>query len=56
MIVILVSKAFAVAFLFVHSAFLHAPTAMWAAGAGDGAMLIALSGALARQSRIRAAG
>jgi hypothetical protein len=44
--VILVSKAFAVLFLFVHAAFLGAPRIIWAAGAGDLAMLLALVAAL----------
>lgn len=47
--VILMSKAFAVPFLFVHAAFLSATPSIWAAGAGDAAMLVALSAALWRQ-------
>ncbi|OGG45202.1 MAG: hypothetical protein A3F84_07485 [Candidatus Handelsmanbacteria bacterium RIFCSPLOWO2_12_FULL_64_10] len=44
--VILISKAFAVVFLFAHAAFLSAPPSIWAAAAGDTAMLVALSAAL----------
>lgn len=44
--VILISKAFAVVFLFAHAAFLSAPSSIWAAAAGDMAMLAALSAAL----------
>lgn len=36
---IVVSKAFAVAFLVVHAAFLGAPALIWAAAAGDASML-----------------
>lgn len=50
--VILFSKALAVVFLFVHGLFFSAPPAIWAAGAGDGAMLIALSAALWRRRRL----
>jgi hypothetical protein len=49
---IIVSKAFAVAFLFVHVALLSAPPLIWAAGAGDAAMLIAVSVMLARHKRL----
>ncbi len=44
--VILLSKAFAVLFLFVHAGFLGAPRIIWAAGAGDLAMLLAMVAAL----------
>ncbi len=44
--VILVSKAFAVLFLFVQAGFLGAPRIIWAAGAGDLAMLLALVAAV----------
>ncbi len=44
--VILVSKAFAVLFLFAQAGFLGAPRIIWAAGAGDLAMLLALVAAL----------
>ena len=47
--VILISKAFAVVFLFVHATFLSAPPIIWAMFAGDGAMLFALSAALIRR-------
>lgn len=44
--VILISKLFAVVFLFVHSVFLVAPPSVWAAAVGDAAMLAALSAAM----------
>jgi hypothetical protein len=44
--VILISKAFAVVFLFAHAAFLHAPPIIWGMLAGDSTMLVTLSGAL----------
>ncbi len=40
--VIVVSKGLAVVFLVVHAAFLGAPPVLWAAAAGDGAMLAAV--------------
>lgn len=46
--VIVVSKALAVAFLAVHAAFLGAPPVIWAAAAGDGAMLAAVLGTRVR--------
>ncbi|MBI2833401.1 MAG: hypothetical protein HYX76_03120 [Acidobacteria bacterium] len=49
--VIVIAKACAVAFLFVHAAFLSAPPVIWAAGAGDAMMLIVLTAALARHAR-----
>lgn len=49
---ILVSKALAVAFLLVHVLFLAAPPIIWAAGAGDAAMLIAVA-FLVRRNRQR---
>ncbi len=49
--VILISKAFAVIFLFTHAAFLSAPPIIWAMFAGDGTMLVALSAALVRRRR-----
>lgn len=50
--VILISKAFAVVFLFAHAAFLSAPPIIWAMFAGDATMLIALSAALFRRYRL----
>jgi hypothetical protein len=50
-IVILVSKAMAVAFLTVHAAFLGAPSMVWAAAAGDATMLAAILWALRRARR-----
>lgn len=50
---IFVSKALAIAFLFVHVAFLGAPSIIWAAGAGDAAMLAAVAVMLARHRRLR---
>ncbi|MGK2856379.1 MAG: hypothetical protein ACSLFQ_04155 [Thermoanaerobaculia bacterium] len=47
---ILVSKALAVAFLLAHVVFLDAPPIIWAACAGDAAMLAAV-GLLARRHR-----
>ncbi|MBM3851918.1 MAG: hypothetical protein FJ399_02040 [Verrucomicrobia bacterium] len=44
--VILISKAGAVLFLVTHAALLHAPPIIWAAAAGDAAMLTALAIAL----------
>ncbi|MFA6955536.1 MAG: hypothetical protein WC538_06650 [Thermoanaerobaculia bacterium] len=49
---IIVSKALAVVFLLVHVALLSAPPIIWAAGAGDAAMLIASSLMLARHKRL----
>lgn len=49
--VILVSKALAVLFLFVHAAFLGAPRIIWAAGAGDLGMLLAMVAALHHEGR-----
>lgn len=51
---IIVSKAFAVVFLFTHVMFLGAPPIIWAAGAGDAAMLTAVAALLARHRRSRA--
>ncbi len=42
---ILLSKAVAVVFLSFHAAFLSAPRSIWAAAAGDAAMLIGLAAA-----------
>lgn len=47
---ILVSKALAVAFLLMHVLFLSAPPIIWAAGAGDAAMLAAVA-LLVRRNR-----
>lgn len=44
--VILISKAFAVVFLFMHAAYLSAPPIIWAMFAGDATMLAALGAAL----------
>jgi hypothetical protein len=44
--VILISKTLAVVFLVVHAGLLDAPPIIWAAAAGDGAMLAALLGLL----------
>jgi len=44
--VIVISKSLAVLFLVAHAAFLGAPTIIWAAAAGDGAMLALLLGVL----------
>lgn len=46
--VIIISKAFAVVFLFVHAAFLSSPPSIWAAWAGDTIMLTILIVALHR--------
>ena len=48
---ILVSKALAVLFLLVHVAFLDAPPIIWAAAAGDAAMLAAVAVLLHRHGR-----
>ncbi len=50
--VIVLSKAFAVPFLFIHAAFLSAPPSMWAAGAGDATMLVIVCVVLARHRRL----
>lgn len=50
--IVLISKAFAVLFLLVHSVAFSAPPSVWAAGAGDTAMLGVLSGALLRHRRL----
>lgn len=49
--VILISKAFAVLFLFTHAAFLSPPPMIWAAGAGDATMLVLLGAFLSRHQR-----
>jgi hypothetical protein len=49
--VILVSKAFAVVFLAVHAGLLSAPPMVWAAAAGDAAMLGVLAASLLRDRR-----
>ncbi len=49
---IIVSKAFAVMFLFVHVIFLAAPPIIWAAGAGDATMLIAVALMLRRHQSL----
>ncbi len=49
---ILVSKALAVLFLFAHVVFLAAPPIIWAAGAGDATMLIAVALMLRRHHRL----
>lgn len=49
---IVVSKAGAVIFLFVHAAFLEAPPIIWAAGAGDATMLAAVGFLLWRHRRL----
>jgi len=51
--VILLSKAFAVAFLLAHALFLSAPPMVGAAAAGDASMLAALVLALRRAARVR---
>ncbi|OGS01380.1 MAG: hypothetical protein A3G41_06110 [Elusimicrobia bacterium RIFCSPLOWO2_12_FULL_59_9] len=51
--IILISKSMAVVFLVIHAAFLSAPAVIWAAAAGDGGMLIALSAALLRDRIVR---
>lgn len=43
---ILVSKALAVVFLLIHAALLSAPPIIYAAAAGDGAMLAAMLGSM----------
>lgn len=48
---ILVSKALAVVFLLVHVLFLAAPAIIWAAGAGDAAMLAAVAFMVRRNRR-----
>jgi hypothetical protein len=48
LVVVLLSKACAVAFLVVHAAFLGGPPVLWLAALGDGAMLTAALAALAR--------
>lgn len=50
--IIVISKAFAVVFLFIHAAFLMAPPAIWAAAFGDTAMLAAMCAALLRHRRL----
>lgn len=50
---IVVSKALAVLFLLVHVAFLGAPPIIWAAGAGDAAMLVAVAVLLRRHRRMQ---
>ena len=49
---LLVSKAFAVAFLLVHVLFLSAHPIIWTAGAGDAAMLVAVLLMLRRHRRM----
>jgi uncharacterized membrane protein HdeD (DUF308 family) len=49
---IIVSKVLAIAFLFVHVAFLGAPSIIWAAAAGDAAMLAAVAVMLARHRKM----
>lgn len=49
---ILVSKSLAVAFLLVHVLFLDAPPIIWAAGAGDAAMLAAVAIMVIRNRRL----
>jgi hypothetical protein len=51
--IILLSKIGAVIFLVVHAALLGAPPIIWAAAAGDGAMLAVLSAALYREKWAR---
>lgn len=48
--IIVLSKAFAVAFLFVHVVFLDAPISIWAALAVDSTMLVILAVALSRRN------
>lgn len=43
---ILISKLFAVPFLVVHAALLGAPLSIWAAAAGDGFLLLAMTAVL----------
>ncbi len=50
-LVILVSKGFAVVFLSTHAGLLGAPPSIWAAAAGDATMLVLLSLALVHQAR-----
>lgn len=50
--IIVISKAFAVVFLFIHVVFLMAPPAIWAAAFGDSAMLAAVCAALFRHRRL----
>ncbi len=49
--VIVISKALAVAFLLVHASFLGAPPVIFAAAAGDGAMLALVLWGLGRDRR-----
>lgn len=49
---IIVSKVLAVGFLFVHVVFLGAPSIIWAAAAGDAAMLAAVAVMLARHRKM----
>ena len=51
--VILISKAFAVSFLFAQAAFFSAPPSTWAMFAGDATMLLLLCAALIRHNRRR---
>jgi hypothetical protein len=53
--VIVLSKALAVLFLAFHALFLGVPPIIWAAGAGDAAMLVAVILALRRHQRLREA-
>ena len=48
--IIVLSKAFAVIFLFVHVVFLNAPVSIWAAFAVDSTMLVVLAVTLSRQN------
>jgi transcriptional regulator with AAA-type ATPase domain len=53
---IVVSKTLALPFLIAHAAFLDAPAIIWAAAAGDGAMLIAVLWLLRRSTHTGGAG